>query len=66
MAGGIAIGIKRKYGFEKMVKLATAIGVAIHSKDYPSICTRKEIDDKMRKSKIVEIYSKGIYHNGDT
>lgn len=61
MAGGIAISIKRKYGFERMVKMATAIGVAIHSEDYPEICTRKEIDNKIKQSKITEYYSKGIY-----
>lgn len=63
MAGGIAMGIKRKYGFERMVKMATAIGVAIHSEDYPDICTRKEIDSRMKKSRIFEYYSKGNYHS---
>lgn len=62
MAGGIAMGIKRKYGFERMVKMATAIGAAIHSDDYPDICTRKEIDVKIKRSKIVEYYSKGVFH----
>lgn len=65
MAGGIALAIKRKYGFEHMIKMATAIGVAIHSEDYPDICTRKEIDVKMKKSKIREYYSNGIYRDGD-
>lgn len=62
LAGGIAISIKRKYGFERMVKMATAIGVAIHSEDYPDICTRKEIDNKIKQSKLTEYYSKGVYH----
>lgn len=65
IAGGIAIGIKRKYEFERMIKLACGISNAIHQDKYPNICTRKEIDDKMRKCKIIEHYSKSHYHFED-
>jgi 1-phosphofructokinase len=62
IAGGVAIGIKRKYEFERMVKLSSSIVSAINEKKYPNICTRKEIDQKMNQCKIVEYYSKGLYH----
>ncbi|PKM67918.1 MAG: hypothetical protein CVU95_04535 [Firmicutes bacterium HGW-Firmicutes-2] len=65
IAGGVVMGIKRKYEFERMVKLASGIACAINDKTYPNICTRKEIDANMNQCRIIEYYSKGKYHFED-
>lgn len=65
MAGGIAVAISRKYEFERMIKLTAGIVSAIHKKNYPVICTRKEIDINTNRCKIVELFSKGKYYFKD-
>lgn len=62
IAGGVAIGIKRKYEFERILKLSNSIGSAISEMAYPVLCQRKEIDTILNQTKLTEIYSKGIFH----
>lgn len=61
LLGGLAIGVKRKYEFEKMIKLMTAIKYAISEEEYPLLCTRKEVDLLKNKAKVVDYYRAGAY-----
>ncbi len=61
IAGGVAIGIKRKYEFEKIMKIAYAIYATVDQSKFPEVCTRKEIDSVAKKSKVIEIYNKGNF-----
>ena len=59
--GGLAIGVKRKYEFEKMIKLMTSIRYAITQNKYPVLCTRKDVDLMTNKAKVVDYYRAGSY-----
>ena len=59
--GALAIGVKRKYEFEKMVKLMTSVRYAITDRAYPALCTRKNVDLMNNKAKVVDYYRAGSY-----
>lgn len=59
--GGLAIGVKRKYEFEKMLKLMTSVRYAISEDNYPSLCTRKDIDLMKNKAKVVDYFRADAY-----
>jgi len=59
--GGLAIGVKRNYEFEKMIKLMTSIRYAITENKYPVLCTRKDVDQMNNKAKVVDYYRAGSY-----
>lgn len=61
LLGGLAIGVKRNYEFEKMLKLMTAVSYAITEEAYPVFCTRKDVETGMNKSKIDDYYRSGAY-----
>lgn len=63
IVGGVAISVKRKYEFEKMLKMIMAIKYSVDSARFPEVCTRKEIDVYMNKVRITEIYNSNTgYH----
>jgi len=55
--GGITIGIKRNYPFEKIMKLIGAIADGCSIEQYPFVIRRKEIDKGIRHCKLHEIYN---------
>ncbi len=59
--GGLAIGVKRNYEFEKMIKLMTSIRYAISENKYPVLCTRKDVEQMNNKAKVVDYYRAGSY-----
>lgn len=61
MVGGLAISIKRKYEFERTLKLTSGVCYAVSDEAYPVLCTRKKIDEMTRKSKVATYYSGGSY-----
>lgn len=61
VAGTLAVGIKRQYPFERLLKLATGVTMAMNDDAYPTLCTRKDVDYHSKKIRIKEIYSKGEY-----
>lgn len=61
IAGGLAIGVKRKYELEKMVKLLSGISCSLHPKGDQVLCTRKDIDVKANKTKVKVYYANGKY-----
>lgn len=61
IAGGVAIGVKRRHEFEKILKNAYAIYSSVDQSRFPEVCTRKEIDAAAKKCRLVEIYSKGRF-----
>lgn len=63
IAGALAIGVKRRYEFEKTLKLMTSVSYAISEEHYPVICSRKQIDTLTKKVKLMDYYCNGTYKN---
>jgi len=61
LLGGLAIGVKRHYEFERILKLMTAVSYAITEETYPVLCTRKDVEVHMNKVKIEDYYRAGSY-----
>ena len=61
MFGGLAIGVKRKYEFERTLKLMSAVRYSISEADYPLLCKRKEVDVQMNRVRVVDYYRGGSY-----
>lgn len=55
--GGVTIGVKRNYSFEKIMKLISSIAVAASIEEYPFVINRKEIDRGIKHSKVEELYN---------
>lgn len=65
LSGAMAIGIKRRYEFERILKLMTAVNYSISEAAYPVLCSRKDVDTYMNKVKIIDYFSNGTYTIGD-
>ena len=65
VAGAMAIGVKRRYEFEKILRLMTGVNFAISEENYPALCTRKRIDVLSNKVKLVDYYCNGSYKNSN-
>ncbi len=59
--GALSISLKRKYEFEKTVKLVGAVAASFDSKDFPDLVSRKKVDEAKAAVKLIEIYSNGVY-----
>ncbi len=59
VAGALALGIKRKYEFEKIVKLLSAVAATFEEDKFPNSITRNKIDKMKSKILLKEIYSLG-------
>lgn len=57
MLGGLSICIKRKYPFERMLKLLGAIGMECNISEYPFVLKRKEVERQIKHIKIQEVYN---------
>ena len=66
MAGGLTIGIKRKYEFEKILKLTCGVCYSITEKAYPILCTRKDLDLNTNKTRVTACFSGGAYTMGES
>lgn len=55
--GGLALGVKRKYTLESMMKLIGAITEGADIREYPVVISRKNIDRNIKKVKLIEIYN---------
>ncbi len=55
--GGIAIGVQRRYPFEKNLQIAGAIAGQADIRQFPDIIRRREIDHGMNQVKVKEVYS---------
>lgn len=63
--GGLAIGVKRDYSFEKTMKLMGSIANNSSINDYPFVIRRKEIDRGLKHAKLYELFnSKQGFING--
>lgn len=56
--GAVAIGAKRNYTFEKVLKLAGAIAQKINMDRFPRVIHRHDIDTNLNKVKVQEIYNR--------
>ncbi len=65
VAGAMAIGIKRGYEFEKIIKLMTSVAYSISEEEYPVLCSRKKIDVHKKKVRVYDYYNNGRYLLGD-
>ncbi len=65
IAGVIAISTKRKYEFEKTMKLVGTVANKFSLSDFPNFINRNEIDKFKSKVKINDIYANGKYELGD-
>lgn len=63
IAGAMAIGVKRRYEFEKILKLMTSVSYAVSEEKYPILCTRKHIETLAKKVKLMDYYCNGKYKN---
>jgi len=55
--GGLTIGVKRNYQFEKIMKLIGSIANGCNINEYPFIIRRKEIDKGVNITKLFEVYN---------
>jgi len=55
--GGLTIGIKRNYPFEKIMKLIGSIATGCSINEYPFVISRKEIDRGVKNTKLYEVYN---------
>ncbi len=55
--GGVTIGVKRSYPFEKIMKLVGSIANACSIDEYPFVIKRKDIDRGIKQCKLHEIYN---------
>lgn len=53
--GAFAIGINRKYELERFSKLCLAAALAAHSNVNQQICTRKDVEVRLKKTKIKQL-----------
>ena len=53
--GAFAIGINRKYELERFSKLCLAAALAAHSNVNQQICTRKDVEVRLKKTKIRQL-----------
>ncbi len=61
IAGALAIGIKRKYEFEKTMKLVAGVAMAFELADFPNLTSRKRVDEEKSAVRLLEVYSNGVY-----
>ncbi len=64
VAGAISICIKRKYEFEKTMKVAGAIAEKFDSNDFPDFVSRSDIDKYKSKVRLEELYYDGKFIAG--
>lgn len=65
--GGITIGVRRTYPFEKIMKLIGAIAGNCSIDEYPFVISRKEIDRSIKHCHLIEIYNqRNGYETGQT
>jgi len=55
--GGLIVGIRRNYPFERMMKLMGTLANSCSLSDYPFIVNRHEINQGINKTKIVEVFN---------
>lgn len=55
--GGLTIGVKRDYPFEKIMKLIGSIATGCSINEYPFVIKRKEIDRGIKTTKLFEVYN---------
>lgn len=55
--GGLTIGVKRDYPFERIMKLIGSIATGCSINEYPFVIKRKEIDKGIKTTKLYEIYN---------
>jgi fructose-1-phosphate kinase PfkB-like protein len=55
--GGLTIGIKRNYPFEKIMKLIGSIATGCSINEYPFVIKRQEIDRGIKTIKLYEVYN---------
>lgn len=63
IAGGLTIGIKRKYELEKLVKLLSGIACAVGMNEEGYLCTRKDIETASKKTKVKTLFAAGAFQD---
>lgn len=55
--GGLIVGVRRNYQFERMMKLIGALATTCSLNDYPFVIKRQDVNQSVNKVKIHEIYN---------
>ncbi len=64
VAGAVSISIKRKYEFEKTMKIAGSIAQKFDANDFPDFVSRSDIDKYKSKIRVEELYHDGEFVSG--